>query len=171
MNRIAIRPLAISGVVLVLAGAVGLTIYTLQRIGDYRATLQRRARDLEGLTTVQADLAIYENAYAVFEACRAAPPPLAALIAGLLPTGQAPAMRDLSEAGPDGWQRRRHELAFDQVPIADAMELARAAEQPLRDAAGNERPGWRLVKCAIRPAPGQPGIGRVVLEMEALARE
>ncbi|MBL7076909.1 MAG: hypothetical protein ISS31_05505 [Kiritimatiellae bacterium] len=162
--------LAVLVVLLALAGAVALTIYTAKQADAYRLTMVRRTTDLEGLAAVRADLAAYEAAYSAFEECQSPAPPLAALIGGLLPAGQAPEMRELSEAGPSGWQRRRHELSFDQVPIADVITLAQAAEQPIRDAEGRERPGWRLVKCAIRPAPGQPGVGRVVLLMEALTR-
>jgi len=171
MNRPWIMRVVVLVVLLAIAGAAGLTVYTFKQADSYRATMVRRTTDLEGLSAVRSDLAVYEGAHAAFESCQTPPPPLAALIGGLLPAGQAPELRDLSEAGPSGWQRRRHELSFDQVPIADAIKLAQAAETPVRDTAGNERPGWRLVKCAIRPAPGQPGVGRVVLVMEALVKE
>ncbi len=171
MNRFWGMRLASLVVVLALAGAAGLTVYTLKQADVYCATMARRTADLQGLADIRADLALYEGAHTAFEASQTPPPPLAALIGGLLPAGQAPEMRDLSESGPSGWQRRRHELSFDQVPIAAAIKLAQAAESPIRDSEVRERPGWRLTKCAIRPAPGQPGVGRVVLVMEALVRE
>ncbi|MDP6491559.1 MAG: hypothetical protein QGH42_07940 [Kiritimatiellia bacterium] len=171
MNRLWITRLSTLLVLAALAGAAGLTLYTLKQADAYRTTMARRTKDLEGLAAVRADLAVYETATAVFESCQAAPPPLRALISGLLPAGQAPEMRDLTEEGPSGWKRARFELSFDQVPAVDALKLALAAEKPVRDKTGCERPGWRLVKCAIRPAPGRPGIGRVVLVMEALVRE
>ncbi len=171
MNRPWMMHVAIGVVLLALAGAAGLTVYTFKEADAYRATMKRRASDLEGLASVRSDLGVYEAAHAAFESCRTPPPPLTALMGGLLPAGPTPELRDLSEPGPSGWQRRRHELSFDQVAIADAITFAQAAETPVRDAEGNQRPGWRLAKCSIRPVPGQPGIGRVVLVMEALVRE
>ncbi len=171
MSRSWATHVAVPVVVLALMGAAVLTVYTFKQADAYSATMNRRTTDLEGLADVRADLAVYEGAHAAFESCQTPPPPLTVLISGLLPAGQAPELRDLSEPGPSGWHRKRHELSFDQVAIADAVKLGRAAEQPVRDSAGNERPGWRLAKCAIRPAPGRPGVGRVVLVMEALVRE
>ncbi len=170
MSRLWIARLSMLLVLVALAGATGLTFYTLKRAEAYRATMARRTRDLKDLAAVRADLAVYEEARDVFESCQAAPPPLRALVSGLLPAGQAPEMRELSEEGPSGWKHSRFELSFDQVPAAEAVKLALAAEKPVRDKTGCERPGWRLIRCAIRPAPGRPGIGRVVLMMEALVK-
>ena len=170
MSRVWMPRLVLFVVLLALAAAAGLTLYTVDQARAYSETMARRRKDLDALAVVRAEVAAYEAAHTLFETCQAEPPPLLSLAADRLPGATAPELRDLSEAGPGAWQRRRHELSFDPIAAADALALAVAAGQPLRDAAGNERPGWRLSSCVIRPAPGQPGSGRVVLTLDALVR-
>jgi len=158
-------------VVLALLGAVALTLYTVNQVGASRATMTRRGKDLEALALVRAELAGVEAAHACFSESDQLPPPLAALVKTTLPGNVTPELRDLSEPGPAGWVWRRHELSFDSIVIADALNFVVAAEAPLGDHPGPQRPGWRLTKCLIRATPEQPGSGRVVLVLEALVRE
>jgi hypothetical protein len=170
MSRVWMPRLVLFGVLLALAAAAGLTLYTIDQARLYAETMTRRSTDLDALAALRAEVAAYEAARTLFETCPTEPPPLLPLAASLLPGAPVPERRDLTEAGTGAWQLRRHELSFDPIAAADALALAVAAGQPLRDAAGNERPGWRLSSCVIRPAPGQPGIGRVVLTLDALVR-
>ena len=170
MNRAWTPRLLMLVALLALVAAIGLTVTTIRQADVCRQSLAHRAKELEGLTVVRAELAVYETAFGAFDACEVAPPPLTALIGGLLPSGHAPEMRDVSEAGPAGWEQRRQELSFEQVAVSDAITFAHASETPIRDAQGHERPGWRLAQCTVRPIPGRPGVGRVVLVMETLVR-
>ncbi|NQU41485.1 MAG: hypothetical protein HQ523_16170 [Lentisphaerae bacterium] len=158
-------------VLMALIGASALTLHTVNQMHDYRAAMTHRTKDLEALALVRAELAAFEAAHACFAESDQIPPALPALATALLPGTAPPELRDLSEPGPDGWVLRRHELAFDQVAIAGAMTFVVAAEQPLGDASGKQRPGWRLAKCLIRATPEQPGSGRVVVTLEGLVRE
>ena len=171
MSRRLIPQITLLVVLLALAGAVALTLYTVDQMGVTRDTMARRTKDLEALALVRGELAVVEAAYACFAESDLLPPALPLLAAATRPGMVAPELRDLSEAGPTGWLLRRHELSFDQVVVADALRFVVAAEEPLANASGRQRPGWRLTKCLIRSSPEQPGSGRVVVTLETLVRE
>ena len=76
MSRVWMPRLVLFGVLLALAAAAGLTLYTVDQARLYAKTMDRRGSDLDALAAVRAEVAACEAAHALFETCQAEPPPL-----------------------------------------------------------------------------------------------
>lgn len=155
---------------ILLALGVVLSVRSLHAIRAAAATISERQDALAAVADLQAGQAGYEAALARFENSPARPPGMAALVRDALPDVTPDDMRDLSQPLLPGWVLSRYELSFRRVTLERLAELLKTATQPVGEGAA-ARPSWRMSKCVIRAAAGEPGAGQVVLVLETIDRE
>jgi hypothetical protein len=157
---------ACTAALLTLAAGALWAVATWKQADRARDALARRAREHAALTAIQAGLQADEAARDALRAVEAAPPALAELLARYLPDFPPNDARPTDTDLEDGWILKRIELSFAHAPVGRVMAFVATAEQAVTDAAGRTRPGWRLSRCAVHAAAGQPGWARMALVLQ-----
>ena len=147
---------------LLLAG-VGLSVQTAGKIRDTRVRVERKLHDLEKLRAIESRVRRGEAARQAVESMpRRSVEPLLPLVQASFGVVKDEDCRETRRDLVPGWIVRQTEISFNEVPFADVMELIHKAEA--------FQPPWRLAKCTLRAAPGLPGAGQAVLQLEAVQR-
>ena len=169
-EKITRQVLYLVAAVTVVAG-LALTVGWHRERGALHASLEAKARQLERLQAVRMDVERYEVArQAVAGLPEGRPLPLSDLVEQGLAGTEIGETRDFLREPTPGWRLRQKELALDDVSLAEAMAFIHRVEQSSMEADEPRRPPWRLASFTAAASAHAPGVGRVVLLLEALER-
>ena len=144
-------------------GCVWTGMNTTRETQRLTGRIDRKARDLETLYTLEQERSGFAGYVNAFERLpERTPPDLEGFVAQAVP-GTTPVIRALpgAEVG-HGWRTRRMEVRFDEVDLG--------ALGGLLGAAAGRQPAWRLADWSITAAAARPGHGAARLVFEALAK-
>jgi len=147
--------------------AAGLVVVaaTVQSVPPARARLERKARDLQRLEELAAELGACEAAHAAYaeRVAGSRAPELEALWTARGLSADPEGTRAERSPPAEGWARVKRAVTFGAGDIGTVMDFVRAAE--------TSSPPWRLTRCDIRSAAATGGRGTVSLDMETLVPE
>jgi len=146
-----------------LAGILA-SIVTIRQNLLLSAKIRDKKETLPQLAAIKQTRDRHQAALRVFEALSNAAPAALANLGRAAVTNATPEIRERESRNlAAGWTLRQMEVVFSEVDLNQAPCFLHMAEQ--------ERPPWRLVECTLASSRKADGLGRVVLIMEAAARQ
>ncbi len=160
-------------VLAVLALATGgfMTVVSKRAIEEASSVLARKSeKDLVELRAMSAGWARYVAAQKLFEQLpHKKPAELDDILKQVLPEYDMDNSRQEDAEITPGWRICRREMVFRDVPVEKIMNFIYEAEMSGKRNESRLRPPWRAARCIIRSSSRSPGLGQVILQMEAVA--
>jgi len=147
----------------VLAGllAAGRAVQDIPRISRH---IRDKVERIEELERIRARRSGSPEARSALESLTThQPPDLQKMCGKLLPDIAVDIQEEAPVSVGAGWMLRQAQVRVDRVLLGRISRLIGSLE--------GERPPWRVRECRIVAAPGEPGYGRVSLQLEALHKE